>query len=71
MNILYLPAYSPQLNPIENWFSEVKAKVRKTNYSGERQLLDIMQRTLREYENYDFSNYFQGIMKYVQKGINQ
>ena len=58
MNILYLPPYSPQLNPIEMWFSEVKAKIRRTNYSGENQLLDIMERTLKEYENYDFSNYF-------------
>ena len=71
MNILYLPPYSPQLNPIEMWFSEVKSKIRRTNYSGENQLLDIMERTLKEYENYDFSNYFAGIMKHVTKGINK
>jgi transposase len=39
VNVMYLPAYSPQLNPIEMWFHEVKVKIRKTNYSGERQLM--------------------------------
>lgn len=71
MNILYLPPYSPQLNPIENWFSEVKSKIRKINYTGEKQLLDIMNRTLKEYENHDFNNYFKGILKHVEKGINK
>jgi transposase len=39
VKVMYLPAYSPQLNPIEMWFHEVKTKIRKINYSGERQLL--------------------------------
>lgn len=71
MNVLYLPPYSPQLNPIEMWFSEIKSRVRKTNYSGEKQLLEIMQRILKEYESYDFSNYFSTIQKHVNKGINR
>ena len=28
INILYLPPYSPQLNPIENFFSIVKSKIK-------------------------------------------
>jgi len=71
MQILFLPPYSPQLNPIENWFNEVKAKIRKINYSGEKQLLDIMHRTLKEYENHDFTNYYKGALKHVEKGINK
>lgn len=30
-----------------------------------------MNRTLKDYENHDFGNYFSGIMKHVQKGINR
>jgi transposase len=71
MQILYLPPYSPQLNPIENWFNEVKSKIRKINYSGEKQLLEIMHRTLKDYENFDFSNYYRGILKHVEKGLNK
>ena len=29
MNLLYLPAYSPDLNPIENMWSKIKAILRK------------------------------------------
>jgi transposase len=34
VKVMYLPAYSPQLNPIEMWFHEIKTKIRKINYSG-------------------------------------
>jgi transposase len=34
VNVMCLPAYSPQLNPIEMWFHEVKTRIRKINYSG-------------------------------------
>jgi transposase len=50
VNVMFLPAYSPQLNPIEMWFHEIKTKIRKVNYAGERQLMEIMARTLKEYE---------------------
>jgi hypothetical protein len=30
-----------------------------------------MQRILKEYEDYDFSNYFRGVLKHVEKGINR
>jgi transposase len=65
VKVMYLPAYSPQLNPIEMWFHELKTKVRKINYSGEKQLLEIMHRTLKTYEDHDFSNYYHGSLKFV------
>lgn len=71
VRVMYLPAYSPQLNPIEMWFHEVKTKIRKTNYSGERQLLDVMNRTLKEYEDHDFSSYYHGSLKFVEKGLRK
>lgn len=71
MRVMYLPAYSPQLNPIEMWFHEVKTKIRKTNYSGEKQLLDVMNRTLKEYEDHDFSSYYHGTIKFVEKGLRR
>lgn len=71
MNILYLPPYSPQLNPIEMWFNEVKSEVRTTDYTGQKQLLVVMQRILACYESKDFSNYFAGVNKYVEKALNR
>ena len=71
INILYLPSYSPQLNPIENWFHEIKVKLKKINYSGEKQLFTIMDYLLKKYEDHDFSNYYHGTMKYVEKGLRK
>ena len=71
MNVLYLPPYSPQLNPIEMWFGELKAKIRKSNYNGQNQFLELMNNKLKAYENKDFSNYFAGILKHVEKGVNK
>ena len=68
---MYLPAYSAQLNPIEMWFHEVKVQIKKTNYTGENQLMEIMSRTLKKYEDYDFSNYYHGTMKFVDKGLKR
>jgi hypothetical protein len=45
--------------------------VRKINYSGERQLLEIMERTLKGYENYSLSNYYHGTLKFVEKGLRK
>ena len=53
------------------WFHEVKTRIRKANYSGEKQLLDVMERTLKEYEDHDFSNYYHGSLKFVEKGIRK
>jgi hypothetical protein len=30
-----------------------------------------MDRTLRDYEDYDFSNYFHGSLKFVEKGLRK
>ena len=71
VNVMFLPAYSPQLNPIEMWFHEVKTRVRKVNYTGERQLMEVMQRILKDYEDHDFSAYYFGTLKYIEKGLRK
>lgn len=33
--------------------------------------MEIMERTLKEYEENDFSNYYHGTLKYVEKGLRK
>jgi len=53
------------------WFHEVKTRVRKVNYTGERQLMEVMQRILKDYEDHDFSAYYFGTLKYIEKGLRK
>jgi transposase len=32
LKIIYLPPYTPMLNPIEYWFNEVKSHIRQKTY---------------------------------------
>jgi hypothetical protein len=41
------------------------------NYSGEKQLFVIMQKILKEYEVHDFSAYYHGSLKFVEKGLKK
>jgi hypothetical protein len=33
--------------------------------------MDIMDRTLKDYEDHDFSNYYHGTLKFVEKGLRK
>ena len=44
--LLYLPAYSPDLNPIEEAFAKIKALVRKAGARTSEALIEAMGRAL-------------------------
>ena len=56
--IIYLPAYSPDLNPIENFFSKLKALLRKASARSFEGLLDAIAHILDTLTPLECSNYF-------------
>ena len=57
--LVYLPPYSPDLNPIENMWSKVKAILRKTAARTFEALLDAVDEALRAITFEDCLGYFE------------
>ena len=57
--MLYLPPYSPDLNPIEMVFSKVKTELRKREIRGIRELEDAFGESLDWVTPTDALHYFQ------------
>jgi transposase len=56
--LLYLPPYSPELNPIEEAFSKVKRILRKIGARGKEALIKAMGRALRAVSIEDVRGFF-------------
>ena len=56
--LLFLPPYSPDLNPIENAFAKLKAMVRKAAARSIEQLWDAIARIIQTYSPRECANYF-------------
>ena len=56
--LLYLPAYSPDLNPIEEAFSKVKHILRKIGARDKEALIEAMGRALRAVGTQDVGGFF-------------
>ena len=56
--LLFLPPYSPDLNPIENAFSKLKALLRKAAARSIEQLWDAIARIIQTYSPHKCANYF-------------
>jgi len=54
----FLPPYSPDLNPIENAFSKLKAMLRKAAARTLDQLWQAIARIIQTYSPHECSNYF-------------
>ena len=57
-NLLYLPPYSPDFNPIENAFSKLKALLRKAEERTVRGLWDAIGRIVDLFTPPECANYF-------------
>jgi transposase len=57
-SVLFLPAYSPDLNPIEMMWSKIKALLRKAEARTHPDLLDAITRALRAITPQDAINWF-------------
>ena len=56
---MYLPAYSPDLNPIEEAFSKLKALVRRAGARTREALLEAMGRALKAVTANDALGFFE------------
>ena len=56
--LLYLPPYSPDLNPIENAFAKLKTLLRKAAARSIDQLWDAIARIIQTYSPHECANYF-------------
>jgi len=56
--LLFLPPYSPDLNPIENAFAKLKALLRKAAARSIEQLWDAIARIIQAYSPHECANYF-------------
>ena len=56
--LLYLPPYSPDLNPIERAFAKLKASLRRAQARTFEALIEAMGRALDEITNRDASGFF-------------
>jgi len=56
--LLFLPPYSPDLNPIENAFSKLKALLRKAAARSIEQLWDAIAQIIQTYSPHECANYF-------------
>lgn len=56
--LLFLPPYSPDLNPIENAFAKLKAMLRKAAARSIEQLWNAIARIIQTYSPKECANYF-------------
>ena len=56
--LLFLPPYSPDLNPIENAFAKLKALLRKAAARSIDQLWDAIARIIQTYSPHECANSF-------------
>ncbi len=57
--LLYLPPYSPDFNPIEEAFAKIKALLRKAEARSREMLIEAMGRTLEMLTASDARNFFE------------
>jgi transposase len=56
--VRYLPAYSPDLNPIEQAFSKLKAALRKGASRAVNALLKLIRKAVKAFAPQECANYF-------------
>ena len=56
--LLYLPSYSPDLNPIEEAFSKLKGILRKAEARSREALIEVMGRALEAIAPQDAEGFF-------------
>ena len=71
INLMYLPPYSPFLNPIENVFSKWKNHVVRSEAKDEQELLNLIDDGFKIISADDCSSYYRKMLRYVSRSINR
>jgi transposase len=70
IRMIYLPPYSPFLNPIENLFSKWKGIVKSELVSNEEELLARINTASIEITESDCDGYFRNMLCYIGRCMN-
>ena len=68
--LMFLPPYSPFLNPIEHLFSKWKLLIRQSNPMNEPELLDLIQSTSKQISKENCEGFFRSIYEFLPKCLN-
>ncbi|KAG0437656.1 hypothetical protein DMUE_3563 [Dictyocoela muelleri] len=68
--ILYLPQYSPFLNPIVNLFAQWKHIIKTSNCTDEYSLINRISSALIEINIDQCNNYYRNMLKFLPKCLN-
>jgi len=70
-DLMFLPAYSPQLNPIEEVFSKWKHIIKTANCETLESLKSQIQVASEAITRTDCNNFFSHVREFVLKGIRR
>ena len=70
-NMLYLPSYSPHLNPIELWFSQLRKQVAKGYYKTLLQLRKGIVNAVKRIRPSFYANTYRRLLKVVYKAYQR
>jgi transposase len=70
-NFMFLPPYSPFLNPIENMFSKWKNMVKRSNPCNEEDLMNSITSSVLTITASDCQGYFRNMSAYIPRCINR
>ena len=68
---IYLPPYSPFLNPIENMFSKWKEHVKRCSPQNEEELFSLIEEGSRLITAEDTEGYFRKMLSYISRCISR
>jgi transposase len=67
---MFLPPYSPFLNPIENMFSKWKESVRRSRPTNETELMQLIESGATMITESDCESYFRHMLGFLGRCIN-
>jgi transposase len=67
--LLFLPAYSPQLNPIEETFSKWKSLIKDTNSNTREELINAIMNSMSRIREDDCISYFNHVRDFAVRGV--
>jgi hypothetical protein len=68
-NLLFLPAYSPYLSIVENFFGEIKRDVKKQSYSCLEDLYNNTRMTVKAFETRKLDAFYKHSLSYFERGL--
>ncbi len=69
--IIYLPSYSPLINPLQNVFRKLKNQIMTKKFSNNKDLSVFLTEELKKYEMQSLKKYFEEADVYINLAIQK